>query len=131
MSKYIENTNYISKEDVVKGIVGSLTQINRSTELDEIAGKLNDAAMSKASLTTLPNEGKHKARMSDLINVVGLLFTLIRNDGGKPVFLVMKKWNWRNVSAFYFIAGTHDEIKQKLTELCEDSQNLVENSRWH
>ena len=131
MSDYIENTNYLSKEDIVKGLVGSLIHINRSTELDELASKLTDEALAKASTTYLPHAGKHKARMSDLVNLVGLLFTLIKVDDDKPVFLVMREWDWRNVSAFYFMAGIHNEIKQKLTELCEDSQNLVENSRWH
>src|SRR5271166_5674087 len=102
MSEYIENTNYLSQEDVAKGIVGSLTHINQSTELDEIAGKLTDEALARASTTYLPHAGKHKARMSDLINAMGALFALLKADDSVPIFLIMREWDWKNVSAFYF-----------------------------
>lgn len=128
MSDYIENTNYLSKEDIAKGDEGSSYQINRSSELDELAGKLSDDTLRDNCETFLPKSENNKARMSDLLNGMCMMFNLMRRANFQPIFLVMRQWDWRTVNGFYFFIGTHQHIKARLLKLIEDEPK---NSRWH
>ncbi len=123
----VENTNYISKEDGQE----DYGMINQSSELDELASKLRPDVLVDASHAYIPKETKDKSRLVDLLSAIAAAYRLAKLAHSAPVFLVQHHYDWTQAGGYYFFVGHQHEIQQKLVELSQDRDNLVQNSRWH
>lgn len=123
----VENTNYISKDDGQT----DYGMINQSSELDELASKIRPDVLATASHAHIPRETKTKSRIVDLLSAIAAAYRLAKLSHSAPVFLVQHHYDWEQASGYYFFIGLEHEIKQKLVELSQDRDNLVQNSRWH
>ena len=110
----IEQTNYVSYLES-----GLLTQINTSYELDSLAEKLNLFCLENNAEIYLA-QAHSKSRMLDVVNVMCLLFRLLKEPIEKPIFLVRDN----DDRECFFFRGTLAEVKDKLTKLVSNNDNL-------
>lgn len=126
---HVENTNYLTSVETDK--TGRSMYINQSSTLDDLAQKLLPRVLQNAAFAFIPRESKTKSRLVDLLSAISAAYALIRASGDRPVFLVQHHYDWDQAEGYYFFIGTQQEIAQKLLELSQDRDNLVQNSRWH
>jgi hypothetical protein len=126
---YVENTNYLSKDDTTE--MGRLSIINQSSLLDDLAGKIRPDVLKDAAHVFISKESKTKSRMVDLLSAISAVYMLMRNVGNSPVFLVQHHYDWEQAEGYYFFIGTQQEIERKLLELSQDRDNLTQKSRGY
>jgi hypothetical protein len=115
----IEQSNYVSTPDT-----GLLTQINTSYELDMIAEKLSFCCLERNADVCL-SQAHSKSRMLDVMNVMCLLFRLLKEPITKPIFIVrVECYGDDDERECFLFSGTLPEVKDKLTKLTSCNDNL-------
>jgi hypothetical protein len=126
--EFIENNNYIGADDVEDG---KSEQINTSHQLDTIARKLRHGTLSSVAFMSIgKDEDKKKPKFCHLITAINTVYALIKASNNMPIFMISDgNYDWEDSHGFYFFIGHHEDIKNKLLKLCEDSINLKDNDR--
>jgi len=123
---WLNNILYISEKEDNDG---DINQINQSAELNDLAAKLTENCLGDNAISCYRQDNS-KARVFDLLNIMGLLFNLLKT-ATEPVFLITRHYDCEKNEAFYFFIGPKTKIKESLLKLSEDRNNLFEATRYY
>jgi hypothetical protein len=120
---YIEGLEYCGKDDPP---TDSLSAINQSSILDDLAEKLTDNCM-RGNANYYLSQTHYKARMPNVISAICITFALIKEANGKPIYLVKNEYDDQRCEAYYFFIGTFEEISELLAKLIKGDGGVFGN----